>query len=116
MGGQKTIPNQEAFYFRLSGQNIFFTASDTDTKVLGALTIKKAEPLKNLYLRKNCFEVSNLQEKWILCSCSDKKEPWIDIITKKTIIYQNTTNKIEGPPSPPINNSQLPEPVLFLFF
>lgn len=84
--GTKSVPNQEAFYFRISGNNIFYTQSDTDLKVLGALAVHKIEPIQDSYMRKNCFSVSNQQDRWMLCPCheNDKSNQWIELLTNQT--------------------------------
>lgn len=96
---QNAIPNQQAFYFRLSGKNLFYTKSDTDMKVLGALSIVKIEKNRDIYSKKNCFSASNVHERWLLCPCSGGNEHWIEIITNQTIssnkseiIEKNLTN------------------------
>lgn len=114
---QNSIPSDEAFYFRFSGKNIFYTYSETDMKVLGAIAVKKVIPLQDFYLRKNCFEVSSEREKWMLCGCSPRKENWIEVISNpRTITLNFTTNESLKAPEPQnrSNLSSLPEPVSFL--
>lgn len=103
---QNNIPNQQAFYFRLSGKNLFYTQSDTDMKVLGALSIVRTEKNRDIYSKKNCFSVSNIHERWLLCPCSGTNDRWIEIIANQTIfinksenIEKNITNT---PPSGPV--------------
>lgn len=92
MQGQKSIPNEESFYFRYSGKNLFYSSSETDMKVLGAISVKKIVPINDFYMRKNCFEVSSVKEKWMLCGCNEKKENWIEIITSPTVTSKPTLN------------------------
>ena len=82
--------------------------------MLGAISFQKTEQIKDLYRRKNCFEVANQREKWMLCSCTDKKERWVDILTAQTI--QSSSNLTNNKNEPIVNNGTLPDPVIYKNF
>lgn len=113
--GKSSVPNEEALYFRYSGKNLFYTSCETDTAVLGAIAVKKIVPINDFYLRKNCFEVYGVKEKWMLCGCNENKENWIEIISSPKIISLNLTinetSKNNTNEENKINASNLPDPV-----
>ena len=63
------VPALDKFYFRLSGNNIYYTKNDKDLVVLGAISVKNvvsvAEKVKN---GDTCFKVQDgEQDLWELC-------------------------------------------------
>lgn len=63
-------PSESAFYFRLSGLNLYYTATQADLIVLGAIKISNIDavtPADTSYMGK-CITVNDLEsDQWTLC-------------------------------------------------
>jgi len=52
------VPAVDKFYFRLSGNNIYYTKNDKDLVVLGAINVKNVVNVNNnTKTGDNCFKV-----------------------------------------------------------
>lgn len=67
-------PNDSSFYFRLSGLNLYYTATDKDMVVLGALKISNIQQVMKAdqsYLSDNCLSVKDIEnDEWTLCAAT----------------------------------------------
>lgn len=79
--------------------------------VVGALMIKKTDPIKNNYMRKNCFEVSDQVDKWMLCGCNEKIDHWVEII-RKNLVPLNLSSTNESISENTTQNNEI-QPVVF---
>lgn len=70
-------PNDSSFYFRLSGLNLYYTATDKDMVVLGALKINNIETIAQgdlAYLTRFCISIRDIeQDLWTICAPSDEE-------------------------------------------
>jgi len=65
--GSGAAPAIDAFYFRISGHNLYYTETDTDTVVLGAIAIHNLKSTKDT--APNCFVIQdNEADNWELCT------------------------------------------------
>lgn len=78
-GIDKTVPSEESFYFRISGLNLYYTETQKDMIVLGAIAVTNIVSPSTSALGLNCFRVVNLEgDKWDLCAKDAKeKETWV---------------------------------------
>lgn len=88
-------PAIDAFYFRISGTNIYYTETDKDAVVLGAIAIKnigKVQPGKTI--KDKCFLVGNVEgDKWELCVMDEEEncETWVCAI--QTVLGEECAKK-----------------------
>jgi len=69
--GSGVVPAIDAFYFRLSGHNLYYTETDSDMVVLGAIAIHNIVAAK--YGPASCFEVvDDENDGWDLCTIDDQ--------------------------------------------
>lgn len=65
--GSGIAPAIDAFYFRLSGHNLYYTETDADVVVLGAIGIHNLKSTKGG--APNCFSVADDEsDNWTLCT------------------------------------------------
>lgn len=69
-------PNDSSFYFRLSGLNLYYTATDKDLVVLGAIKITNIEIVvvaDNSYVGK-CISVKDMElDQWTICAPTEEE-------------------------------------------
>lgn len=71
------IPAETKFYFRLSKNNLYYTASKKEMVVLGAIAITNIEQVSqadNSYMTGYCIQVKDAEmDLWVLCASSEKE-------------------------------------------
>lgn len=79
-----TVPADNAFYFRISGLNLYYTETQKDMIVLGAISVENIVSPSTSKLGTNCFRVRNKQnDHWDLCAKDDKENrEWVCAISK----------------------------------
>ena len=63
-------PNESSFYFRLSGLNLYYTATQADLLVLGAIKITNIEAIQpaDKSFMGDCISVKDVEkDEWTLC-------------------------------------------------
>jgi hypothetical protein len=75
--GSKRVPFPEAFYFRLTEKNLYYTETKSDTRVLGAIAIHNIVGTKSA--GETCFAIDEEEvDPWTLCAADAKtKQEWI---------------------------------------
>ena len=75
---KKDVPDPDAFYFRLSGTNLYFTETKDDMVVLGTMAIKNVEDVANSDIHQSCFKVQSKEfDEWDLCALNPaEKKVW----------------------------------------
>jgi len=74
--GSKKIPAIDAYYFRLSDHNLYYTQDADSMVVLGAIAIDSIEITNHSEADLNkCFEVENAEnDEWVLCALTTKEK------------------------------------------
>ena len=92
--GKDGVPAVDAFYFRVSGLNIYYTETDKDPVVLGAIAIKNVQRVaKTGLLGDKCFKVENEEkDHWELCV--------MDEVENCNAWTCNIMHSLGGPPCP----------------
>ena len=68
------IPSEDSFYFRISGANVYYTETEADLKVLGAISVKNIKSTDHSDLEKDCFTINNSEiDEWHLCASSEEE-------------------------------------------
>ncbi len=63
------IPSEDSFYFRISGDNVYYTETQSDLKVLGAISVDNIMSTNHSDLENDCFTVNNSEnDEWHLCA------------------------------------------------
>jgi hypothetical protein len=87
-------PGVDAFYFRVSGHNIYYTETATDAVVLGAISMRNIEKVHaSALIEKKCFKITNSEKvEWDLCVLDAEPDcsKWVCAIEEA----------IGGPPCP----------------
>jgi hypothetical protein len=77
--GGEEVPEPDAFYFRLSDNNLYYAENDVSMVVLGAIAIDRVHAIHNSDLDlSSCFSIDNEEsDEWNLCALSpEEKEEW----------------------------------------
>jgi hypothetical protein len=74
-----SVPADNAFYFRVSGLNLYYTETSKDMIVLGAIAMDNIISPSTSKLGDNCFSVRNKQnDRWDLCTKDlNEKKAWV---------------------------------------
>ena len=71
------IPAETKFYFRLSKNNLYYTASQKEMVVLGAIAITNIEQVSQAdssFMTGYCIQVKDAElDQWVLCASSEKE-------------------------------------------
>jgi len=74
------VPAPDAFYFRLSDNNLYYASNDVSMVVLGAIAVQNIHATENSELDKErCFEILNQEsDEWSLCVIDEEdQDDWI---------------------------------------
>jgi hypothetical protein len=82
------VPTIDAYYFRLTNENLYYTETPSDSVVLGAIQISNI--VRTLpYMSKGCFKIVDKEkDEWQVCSidgsCPKDWKEAIDTMLGKT--------------------------------
>ena len=94
-------PGQYFFWFRLSGRNIYYSTTQTDINILGALNVvnvDNATPHDDYSAEATCFSIKDKERKnWKLCADSiDIRNKWVCKIKEILMLNDDLCSNITG--------------------
>jgi len=94
-------PGQFFFWFRLSGRNIYYSTTETDINILGAINIVNVDdaiPHDDYSAEATCFNVKDRETKnWKLCADSiDIRNKWVCKIKEILMLNDELCSNLKG--------------------